>query len=481
MTARPRPQRRTLRAGPAPAGRLRRLALLLAAGCAAVGAQPALGQGRAARDYQPVTLGDWLFTPTLTAGAIYNDNVFSTSRDKVGRLGSTFGATGYFARSDGLSKSQVYFTGRADLYPSESKANAYTGAIGATHVREFGHDLLFNGGVEIARIQNSLQAQTLTPAGSFDLQPTNYTQFQAQASLRKTFNRVFVEGGGSFVSQVYDESSVQTGDRDGWSTRIRARVGYEVAPMVSVFVEPSLDYQRYRNGFYNTDGYQVVGGLTFPRWRLLSGEVYAGYMMQRYPNANVGSQSAPTFGGSISWYPTEDITLTLAAQQNIGLSGPTIGTAFSVVGSIPGASPSGDPLAAVTPAAAANPTASANAQATQLSNTLVSNASGLTVSQELFASPGSSTKTTTVSLGGRYAATQAWTVGATVSYQNSTPQTSISRYQDSEVFLARFALDYSVSANWGVSGTYSYARVLYDTPGQSYGQNIVTLAVNGRL
>lgn len=457
-------------------------ALALVMALASLLSDGALAQGKGGRDYQPVTLGDWLFTPTLTAGGIYNDNVFSSSRDKIGRLGSTFGATGYFSRVDGLSQSQVYFTGRADVYPSESKANAYTGALGATHVREFGRDLLFNGGVEIARIQNSLQAQTLTPAGSLDLSETNYTQFQAQASLRKTFNRVFVEGGGSFVSQYYDDKTAQNSDRNGWSTRVRARVGYEVAPLVSVFVEPSLDFQRYSNSFYDTDGYQVVGGLTFPRWRLFSGEVYAGYMSQRYPNANVGSQGAPTFGGSVSWFPTEDIIITLGAQQNIGLSGPTQGTAFSIVGSIPGATPTGDPLASVTPAVpTANPTATANAQATQLSNTLVSNASGLTVTQELFASPGSSTKTTTISLGGRYLATQAWTVGGTFSYQASTPLSSVSRNQDSDIYLARFSLDYSLTPNWGVSGTYSYARVLYDTPGLSYGQNIVTLAVNGRL
>lgn len=443
---------------------------------------PAMAQGGGGRDYAPMVLGDWLFTPTVTAGGIYNDNVFSSSQNKVGRLGSTLGATGYFSRVDGLSRSQVYFTGRADVYPSETKANAYTGALGATHAREFGHDLLFNGGVEVARIQNSLQAQTLTPAGTLDLSPTNYTQFQAQASLRKTFNRLFVEGGGNFVSQYYDDKTLQNSDRNGWSSRIRGRVGYEVFPLVSVFVEPSLDYQRYNNSFYDTEGYQVVGGLTFPRWRLLSGEVYAGYMMQRYPNANIGSQTAPTFGGSVSWFPTEDIIVTLAAQQSIGLSGPTQGTAFSIVGSIPGATPTGDPLAAVAPAPIANPTTSANAQATQMSNSLVGGGiSGLTVSQELFASPGSSTKTTTVSLGGRYLATQAWTVGGTVSYQSSSPQSSISRYQDSEVFLARFGLDYSLTANWGVSATYAYARVLYDTPGLSYGQNIVTLAVNGRL
>ncbi len=443
---------------------------------------PVLAQGVGGRDYAPMVLGDWLFSPTVTVGGLYNDNVFSSAQNKVGRLGSTFGATGYFSRVDGLSQSQVYFTGRADVYPSESNANAYTGALGATHAREFGHDLLFNGGVEIARIQNSLQAQTLTPAGTLDLSPTNYTQFQGQGSLRKTFNRLFVEGGASFVSQYYDDKTLQNSDRNGWSSRVRTRVGYEVAPLVSVFVEPSLDYQRYNSSFYDTEGYQVVGGLTFPRWRLFSGEVYAGYMMQRYPNANVGSQSAPTFGGSVSWLPTEDIVITLAGKQNIGLSGPTQGTAFSIVGTIPGAIPSGDPLAGIArPASAVNPTASANAQATQLSSSLVGGVSGITVNQELFASPGSSTKTTTVSLGGRYLATQAWTVGGTVSYQASTPQSSISRYQDSDIYLARFSLDYSLAANWGMSATYAYARVLYDTPGQSYSQNIMTLAVNGRL
>ncbi len=454
--------------------------LVLAIALTAAIPQRANAQSRG-RDYEPMVLGDWLFTPTLTAGGIYNDNVFSSSRDKVGRFGTTLGATGFFSRMDGLSQSQIYFTANASIYPSETKANAYTGAIGASHTREFGQDLLFNGGVEIARIQNSLQAQTLTSAGTFDLSPTDYTQFQAQASLRKTFNRLFVEGGASFVSQYYDDQTVQNADRNGWTSRVRARVGYEVAPLVSVYVEPSLDFQRYNNSFYDTDGYRVVGGLSFPRWSLFTGEVYAGYMMQRYPNATIGSQTAPTFGGSVSWLPTEDIVVTLAARQEIGLSGPTLGSAFSIVGSIPGAIPSGDPLAGTVPAPIADPTAAANAQANQVSNALIGNVSGLTVSQQLFASQGSATKTTTVSLGGRYIANQALTMGATLSYQASSPETAVSRNQDSQIYLARFNLDYSVTANWGLSATYSYARVLYDTPGMSYGQNIVSLAVNGRL
>jgi hypothetical protein len=439
----------------------------------------ALGQGR--RDYEPMTLGDWLFTPSLSAGLIYNDNVFASAQNKIGRFGSTLGASGVLFRQDGISQSQVYFTGRADIYPTESSANAYTGALGATHVREIGQDLLFNTGVEIARIQNSLQAQTLDPFGTLDLSSSNYTQFQAQASLRKTFNRMFIEGGGSFVTQFYDEDTAQTDDRNGWSGRVRARLGYEVTPLVSVFIEPALDAQRYDDSFYNSDGYSVVGGLTFPRLSLFSGEVFGGYMVQRYPNANFGSQSAPTFGGSVSWLPTEDIVVTLAAQQSIGFSGPTQGTAFSVVNGIYGAAPAGDPLASVQPQASTDPTAAANAQATRVSNSLVGTVSSLNVAQQLFASPGAATKTMTVSLGARYLATQAMTLGGTFTYQSTSPEAGISRAVGSDLFLARLNLDYSLTANWGMSATYSYARVLYDVPGLSYGQNIVTLAVNGRL
>lgn len=444
-------------------------------------ASPVLGQGRGSRDYGPIVLGDWLFYPSLMAGGIYNDNVFSSAQNKVGRLGTTFNGSGYLSRVDGVSQSQVYLTARADIYPSETNANAFTGAFGATHAREFGQDLLFNAGVEVARIQNSLQAPILTAANTFDLSSTAYSQFQTQASLRKTFNRLYVEGGGSFVAQVYDETNQLGGSSNGWSARARVRAGYEVGPIGSIYVEPSVNWQRYETSFNDTDGYRVVAGFSFPRLSLFTGDVYAGYMWQDYPNAGGFSKGAPTFGGSVSWLPTEDIVVTLAASQSYGIGAPTLGTSYSILGFIPGATPASDPLASTSPQPVATPAAAANAQATQVSNSLISSTSGIQVSQQLFASSGSTTKSTVVSVGGRYLATQAMTVGATVSYQNQTVTGAITNQSDSDLYLVRANVDYSLTANWGLSATYSFARVLYDTPGLSYSQNVVTLGVSGRL
>ncbi len=216
-----------------------------------------------------------------------------------------------------------------------------------------------------------------------------------------------------------------------------------------------------------------MGGVSFPRLSLFSGEIFAGWMANRYPNANVDTQTAPTFGGSISWLPTEDISVTLAASQQIGLSGPTQGTAFTVVNGIPGALPPTDPLAAASPAAAAN------AQATQVSNALI--APGTVVNQQLFASAGSSSKTTTVSLGARYLATQALTTGATMTWQTSSGSSLNAAAQGYDVFVLRLNADYSLTATWGLSGTYSYARTFYDQPGLDYTQNVFTFGVTGRL
>ena len=102
------------------------------------------------------------------------------------------------------------------------------------------------------------------------------------------------------------------------------------------------------------------------------------------------------------------------------------------------------------------------------------------MNQQLFASSGSQSKTSTVSLGSRYAVNQITNAGLTLSYQTTT-RTGVTTSPTSDVFLARLSLDYQIWANWGLSGTYSYARVLYDQPGLSYTQNVVTLGVTGRL
>lgn len=427
-------------------------------------ASVAQAQGRGSRDYGPMVIGDWLFTPELTMGAIYNDNVFSRRTNKTGSLGTTFSTSGFATRTDGLSQTRLYYKGQADVYPDQSAGNSFTGAVGATHTREFGQDLVANGSVEIARLQNSLRSQGITPLGTLSLSNNDYTQFQGNVSLRKTMNRFYVEGGLSGATQLYDTSSATTSDKNGWTSAVRGRLGYEISPALSVYAEPSVNFQRYDATFYDANVYKAVIGLSFPRLGLFSGDVYAGYMWANYPNAISKWEQAPTLGGSVSWLPTPAITVTLAASQSFGLSGPQQNSAFSSLNGIPGAVSSTDPF-------------NASTTANSLANQLIS---ATNVNQQLFASSGSQSKTSTVSLGSRYAVNQITNAGLTLSYQTTT-RTGVTTSPTSDVFLARLSLDYQIWANWGLSGTYSYARVLYDQPGLSYTQNVVTLGVTGRL
>lgn len=428
------------------------------------GIDSALAQKANSRDYSPMVIGDWLFTPQLMVGGIYNDNVFPRRTNKVGSFGSTFTATGYASRNDGTSQTGLYFKGQADVYPDESRGNAFTGAVGANHFHELGPDLLFRSEIEIARLQNSLRSQSINPAGSLSPSNANYTQFQGSLSLKKSFNRFYVEGGTSASTQVYDRTSATTADKNGWSGVIRGRLGYEISPMVSVYGEPSLNLQRYNSGFYDTNVYKSVIGLSFPRLGLFTGDVYAGYMWANYPNAISKWDQAPTVGGNISWLPTPDITITLAASQSFGLNGPNQNSAYSVLGTIPGAVASGDVISSAT-------------TANSLANRLVA---ATAVNQQLFASSGAQSKTSTVTLGGRYAVNVLTTAGLTFAYQN-TSRSGMTTTSTSDVFMARLSLDYQVWANWGIAGTYSFARVLYNQPGLSYSQNVVTIGLSGRL
>lgn len=437
---------------------------LLGVLAAVLGIDSASAQKVGSRDYGPMVLGDWLFTPQLTVGGIYNDNVFSRRTNKVGSFGSTFTATGYANRNDGTNQTGLYFKGQADVYPGESRGNAFTGAVGANHSHEFGPDLLFRGDVEIARLQNSLRSQSINPAGSLSPSNANYTQFQGSLSLKKLFNRFYIEGGTSASTQVYDRTSGTTADKNGWSGVIRGRVGYEISPMVSVYAEPSLNLQRYNSSFYDTNVYKSVVGLSFPRLGLFTGDVYAGYMWANYPNAINKWDQAPTVGGSISWLPTPGITITLAASQSFGLNGPNQNSAYSVLSTIPGAVASGDVL-------------SSSNTANSLANQIVA---ATAVNQQLFASSGAQSKTSTVTLGGRYEVNVLTTAGLTFSYQN-TSRSGVTTTPTSDVVMARLSLDYQIWANWGIAGTYSLARVLYNQPGLSYSQNVVTLGLSGRL
>ena len=77
------------------------------------------------RDYRGLDVADWMLYPTFSAGAIYNDNLFLTSFNRVSAIGTRLRPSLVAVRDAGIHKTTIYGNGDSQLYPDQPRANVF--------------------------------------------------------------------------------------------------------------------------------------------------------------------------------------------------------------------------------------------------------------------------------------------------------------------------------------------------------------------
>ena len=275
------------------------------------------------RDYRGLDFADWLFYPTFSAGAIYNDNLFLTARNHVSAIGTRLHPALIAERDAGIHKTTIYGDADARLYPDLAAANAVDARAGFSHIWEAQRDL-------VIKLQGQYDHKTLLTNGGLVLTPTgasgtlvglqSYNQYQTAASVQKSFDWLFVGLAGGVVKTTYDQLDTTGGKlsqnyRDSLVTTVSARGGYWISPAFYAYTEAVGNFRDYADASYNSQGYRVVGGLGSDRISLFRGEIYGGYQQQIYDKALKGSLASPVFGGKIYWYPTRDWTVRASLDE----------------------------------------------------------------------------------------------------------------------------------------------------------------------
>lgn len=275
---------------------------------------------RPTRTDQPLSLGDWLFYPYVDVGYIYNDNVYASQFNKVASSGIRVTPSFVARRNAGIHDTTVY--ARADLqFYDQSDANQFTGIAGLSHTWEIRRDLVARFQGEVGRF-TSLSSSSFTP----QLKPVFYNQGYLSGSLTKTFNDVFVAGGGSVTATDYSSNLYV----NGAEYQVLARLGYNFSPVLYTYVEPSYNFTRSQSG-PNSDGYAIVGGLGSNKIGLYTFRVYAGYNAQQYTGGG-GSFSGPTFGGTATWEALRTLTFTANVNHSLGIAGSqVVGPDFNAI------------------------------------------------------------------------------------------------------------------------------------------------------
>ncbi len=295
--------------------------------------------------FAPVTpgikAGAFTFSPAVTAGAFYDDNVFATHSSRQGswgglvrpELGIATAGSNYSVAAKGYVEERGYAR-----FSSEDQLNA---GVGFESVVMPGPDTQLVGKARYTRGHEDRGSGESEIFGSFD-RPVGFNTFEASGALNQRFNRWWTSLGVAGTWIKYDTPTIggipiDQSYRDGNIGVASGRVGYVVAPLTSVFVEVAGNRRNFEVDIFDSRGYRVVGGVLLEpgAGARVKGEAYAGYMHQDYTGVTFNTISTFTYGGALAWLIAPRWSAVIEGRRNALESG--LNGGVSLIESLAGA------------------------------------------------------------------------------------------------------------------------------------------------
>lgn len=312
---------------------------------AGLGALPALAvdMPTKARGPLPMAIGGWMFSPSLFAGAVYNSNVNQTPNRVSGwgeRVVPSFAAT----LDNGMHQTSLY--GMADFQNYGVSGAAHKSTVDAkagitqTYLAQRDLTLTFNGdytrqsdvfgGATFVQPNTPLSPTSGAPVApvlvSPQVNPTRFNQYSGSFAVEKRFGRAFVGLTTSVVATQFDSDPAFVTSRNGVVYTVAQRTGFDLTPQIYVFIDPSLNWQRYTDSLRDSNGYRISGGLGTAAPGIWQGEIFGGYQAQK--NDVIGTYDSAVYGLRIGYSPTRFWNIRASLDETLGASTIAVGGAL---------------------------------------------------------------------------------------------------------------------------------------------------------
>lgn len=137
-------------------------------------------------------------------------------------------------------------------------------------------------------------------------------------------------------AELSDGTTLSLSDRDRLTGELRGRIGYEISPALTPFVEVAIgkvtyDEKQDTSGYARSaDTYAARGGIAADFGDKLKGELGIGYERQRFDDSRLDDLAALTVDGNVTWSPHQGTDVDLGLSTTIdpsttaGLNGSVI-------------------------------------------------------------------------------------------------------------------------------------------------------------
>ena len=277
-----------------------------------------------------VQAGPWMFNPSVTAGVLYDSNVFASNSDKRGDLAATIKPE--LSVSSLWSRHALNIDGsvRSRWYREFSALNETDASLRLRGRVDLWHDAAILTNFRVASLHEGVGSLT-SPTGA--VEPTPYSLASVDVAYWQQVNRLAGSLGVRSDSYNYGSTRAQDGSvinqdsRDGRVDAAHARLDYALSPGLGIFSALEVNQRNLRGTPtqpLSSDGYRSLSGLNIQLGHLISGELGAGYASQRFDDPTIGTIQGPAYRAIVNWSITRMLDLHFKAEQIVTEASDTV-------------------------------------------------------------------------------------------------------------------------------------------------------------
>ena len=280
-------------------------------------------------DAAPIRLGAFVVSTKIGASVEYNDNIYADNGDKTSD--TIVHVLPSIAIQSDWSRNQVsaYAKAVGSYYSKHDDENTTDYDVGAAGRLDADRSLGFAGGVDY---QRDTEPRTSSSSPTLSAKPVRYDLADGFIEGTKEFNRLRLTAKGSIDDFTYDNTATSTGievyekDRSHTVYTGGFQAEYAYLPdtgLLASLVTNSRDYRDALPGeiLRNSSGYEATVGANFDLTHLARGQIYVGYLEQKYDSSQFKKVSGLALRGQVEYFLTQLTTVTLAGSRTVQDSG----------------------------------------------------------------------------------------------------------------------------------------------------------------
>ena len=276
-----------------------------------------------------IPLGGFRAFPKVATSVTYDDNIYAVNAktgDFIFEMHPALDIRSLWSRND-LRLSFDYDAARYATHSAQDTASyggSLAGRLDVDRDTSLAIDLSAARAIQPRISQNSI-------AGV--LKPIAYDLVQGDLNGFRVVDRIKTSARVDVARYSYDNTTDETGApvqedyQDHDEIMGTARADYALSPATAVFLESSVNDHTYRLRpplapfRRDSHGYDVLTGVDFEATHLIGGTIGVGYQSQRYDDPQFDGVSGLALRGTLRWYATPLITVTVEGNRTFQDSG----------------------------------------------------------------------------------------------------------------------------------------------------------------